>query len=74
MATKLSLLLKNKADLIEGKVPSEQLPQGVGGGLSAYDLAVQEGFSGTLEEWLASLQGEDGAGTGTGNSYMPSGW
>ena len=29
-------------------------------GLSAYDLAVQNGFEGTLDEWLASLKGADG--------------
>ena len=29
-------------------------------GLSAYELAVQEGFEGTLEEWLESLKGADG--------------
>jgi hypothetical protein len=29
-------------------------------GLSAYELAVQRGFNGTLDEWLASLKGEDG--------------
>jgi len=29
-------------------------------GLSAYELAVQEGFTGTLEEWLASLKGDPG--------------
>lgn len=29
-------------------------------GESAYEIAVQQGFSGTEEEWLASLKGEDG--------------
>lgn len=29
-------------------------------GLSAYELAVQNGFVGSLTEWLASLQGRDG--------------
>ena len=29
-------------------------------GLSAYELAVQEGFTGTLAEWLISLKGTDG--------------
>lgn len=29
-------------------------------GLSAYEVAVKEGFVGTVEEWLESLQGEDG--------------
>ena len=40
---------------------------GVGGsggtgqnGKSAYELAVQEGYSGTLSQWLESLQGADG--------------
>ena len=40
-------------------------PQGDDGedgddGLSAYELAVQEGFSGSLNDWLASLQGPPG--------------
>ncbi len=30
-------------------------------GLSAYELAVQEGFEGTLTEWLESLKGSDGS-------------
>lgn len=29
-------------------------------GASAYELAVQEGFSGSLDDWLASLKGEPG--------------
>lgn len=29
-------------------------------GKSAYDLAVEEGFVGTLDEWIASLKGKDG--------------
>lgn len=29
-------------------------------GKSAYELAVEKGYQGTLEEWLASLNGEDG--------------
>ena len=34
----------------------------VGGekGKSAYEIAVDNGFEGTEEEWLASLQGKDG--------------
>lgn len=36
-------------------------------GASAYDVAVAQGFVGTEEEWLASLQGEPGpAGAGAG--------
>ncbi|WP_411686591.1 BapA/Bap/LapF family prefix-like domain-containing protein [Acinetobacter pseudolwoffii] len=30
-------------------------------GKSAYDLAVENGYTGTLEEWLAALKGEAGA-------------
>ena len=29
-------------------------------GASAYELAVENGFVGTVEEWLASLKGKDG--------------
>ena len=29
-------------------------------GLSAYDLAVQNGYTGDLEQWLMSLAGETG--------------
>lgn len=32
-----------------------------GDGLSAYELAVLEGYTGTLEEWLESLHGPQGA-------------
>ncbi len=34
---------------------------GCGEGLSAYDIAVKNGFSGTEAEWLESLKGETGA-------------
>lgn len=33
---------------------------GVGGGLSAYEIALKNGFEGTEEEWLASLIGSNG--------------
>lgn len=35
-------------------------------GKSAYELAVEQGFEGTLDEWLDSLQGEDGQPGATG--------
>ena len=44
--------------------PGPEGPQG----LSAYEVAVANGFVGTEEEWLASLvgpQGEPGSGGGT---------
>ena len=37
-------------------------------GKSAYDVAVENGFQGTLEEWLASLKGETGASGTNGKS------
>lgn len=44
-----------------GISPAEGAP-----GMSAYDLAVQEGYTGTLTQWLASLKGERGATGATG--------
>lgn len=44
-------------------------------GKSAYQLAVEAGFTGTLQEWLASLQGapgQDGANGTDGGYYTPS--
>lgn len=35
-------------------------PAGGGPGLSAYALAVERGFVGTLDQWLATLEGEPG--------------
>ena len=37
-------------------------------GKSAYDLAVDEGYSRTLSEWLQSLKGTDGADGTNGSS------
>lgn len=48
----------------DGKVPAEQLPDIIGEpgppGLSAYQVAVVEGYEGTEAEWLESLVGADG--------------
>ena len=41
-------------------------------GLSAYEIAVIEGFSGTEQEWLASLVGQDGP-TGPQGAIGPTG-
>ena len=45
--------------------PGENGIQGIQGeqgiqGFSAYEIAVQNGFTGTAEEWLASLKGDKG--------------
>ncbi len=54
--------------LAEMKKPLSEVQNGSNGtngkdgenGLSAYELAVQEGFTGSLTEWLNSLKGTDG--------------
>ena len=47
-----------------GEVPTVQGEQGEDG-KSAYEIAVEHGYSGTEEEWLASLKGDKGdAGEG----------
>lgn len=57
----LAQILANKADLVDGKVKTDQLPAIVGGnGLSAYEVAVANGFMGTEPEWLLSLKGAQG--------------
>ena len=45
---------------VEFKRPSDVPGLGGGGGQSAYELAVAEGFVGTEEEWLESLVGPVG--------------
>lgn len=41
-------------------------PDNIVVGLSAYDIAVENGFKGTEEEWLESLRGEEGPAGPTG--------
>lgn len=51
------------AQVIVGRTPSVVIvPSGQKGGpgASAYQLAVAEGFDGTLDEWLQSIRGIDG--------------
>lgn len=64
---------------------SKTVPQGPKGadGLTAYQVAVREGFIGTEAQWLESLKGAKGDGSGTvssvnsiepdalGNVYLP---
>jgi len=41
-------------------------------GLSAYEIAVEEGYAGTIDEWLESLQGTDGTdGTNGEDGFSP---
>lgn len=60
-------------DILNEDIPSVQVLRlvendGVSGmdGLSAYEEAVQDGYSGTVTEWLLSLKGMDGATGATG--------
>lgn len=53
---------------LTGKAKQNMLLKGSINGLKvvhtdAYELAVKNGFEGTLEEWLESLKGEDGTAT-----------
>lgn len=45
---------------VEGKVPVEQLPDSFEDGKSAYQIAVDNGFTGSEQEWLESLIGAQG--------------
>ncbi|ALV01581.1 hypothetical protein ABEY01_08360 [Bacillus velezensis] len=40
-------------------------------GKSAYNIAVDNGLSGTVEEWLASLKGEKGSTGAKGLLVLP---
>ena len=51
--------------------PGEKGDNGANG-KSAYELAVENGFEGTLEQWLASLKGETGANGYTHVKYANS--
>lgn len=52
--------------LTDGLIPVDAVPVQIVSGLSAYELAVQQGYQGTLDEWLASLKGKDGTDLGGG--------
>jgi len=55
----------NQAYALSKKYTSDSLV-GAGAikGKSAYEIAVDNGYSGTEAEWLESLKGKDGIGTG----------
>ncbi len=61
-ATKADFIKNKPTVLTEDDVLDLIAEQGGGDGLSAYEVALKNGFEGTEEEWLASLEGADGVG------------
>ena len=61
-ATKADFIKNKPTVLTENDVLALIAEQGGGDGLSAYEVALKNGFEGTEEEWLASLKGADGVG------------
>lgn len=59
--TQLLNKLEEKADSLQNGIDGKD-------GLSAYELAKENGFDGTLAEWLESLKGDVGPQGKTGNS------
>lgn len=55
---------ENNMATIFGKVKDPDVIRGK----SAYEVAVAQGFDGTVDEWLASLKGEKGDKGDTGNT------
>ena len=53
----------------------EQGPSGQDGapGKSAYEIAVEDGFTGNIQEWLESLKGADGFSPTVSSEAIPSG-
>ena len=62
----------NPVDVIDARAPRGPTSKPVPGprGLSAYEVAVLEGFRGTRPEWLLSLKGEPGEGIESFNTDL----
>lgn len=59
--------MKKMAESIDIILKSETMQDGK----SAYEIAVENGFNGTIEEWLESLKGKNGAKTVCYSKYYP---
>jgi hypothetical protein len=58
---KIKVIMADGTEYVTTEIPTVQGEEGK----SAYEVAVEQGYSGTEEEWLASLKGEQGdAGEG----------
>lgn len=57
--TNVDILVEPQITTFEVVLTEMQVPGA--DGLSAYEVAVENGFVGTEEEWLLSLKGDDGS-------------
>ena len=60
-STEGAVITKDDISVTEETSPSASVGEDLPRGKSAYEVAVENGFSGTETEWLASLKGEPGA-------------
>lgn len=60
-STEGAVITKDDISVTEETSPSASAGEDLPRGKSAYEVAVENGFSGTETEWLASLKGEPGA-------------
>ena len=60
-STEGAVITKDDISVTEETSPSASAGEDLPRGKSAYEVAVENGFSGTEEEWLASLKGATGA-------------
>ena len=65
-STEGAVITKDDISVTEETSPSASVGEDLPRGKSAYEVAVENGFSGTETEWLASLKGEPGAPGATG--------
>ena len=59
-STEGAVITKDDISVTEETSPSASAGEDLPRGKSAYEVAVENGFSGTEKEWLASLNGENG--------------
>lgn len=65
-STEGAVITKDDISVTEETSPSASAGEDLPRGKSAYEVAVENGFSGTETEWLASLKGEPGAAGANG--------
>lgn len=65
----LVILLSAGTSIIVNRHGAVQSAAKIKNGLSAYELAVSEGYRGTLQEWLASLKGDSAYKTAVNAGY-----